>query len=108
MYVMISILTTSIIFIDKSIYLMINIVHIIYYTDLKDTFAKYNMKCWRRDSMYEGKSKVIMIEEEEIEEPLKTTWKCPQCTLINPNQSSQCEVCEFAKPPEFGSIHIYH
>ena len=72
-----------------------------------DTFAKYDMKCWRCDSLYEVKSKVIMIEEEEIEEPLKTTWKCPQCTLINSNEVEECEVCEFAKPPQLSILNFF-
>ena len=56
------------------------------------------MKCYRCDNLYEVKSKIIVIEEDvEDLEPV-TTWKCPQCTLLNPNEALQCEVCEFSKP----------
>eukprot|EP01084_Bolivina_argentea_P164517 286032_1 len=65
--------------------------------NLKDTFSKYKMKCFRCDNLYSVQSKVIPIPFDPIEQ---SVWKCPQCTFLNKSNVNQCEMCECNKPVE--------
>lgn len=52
------------------------------------------------ESLIEEKSNVESPEKKVKEAP--TEWMCPQCTFLNPNDKTVCDMCESQRPAEAG------